>query len=90
MAKLEFIPATRDTDFLIIGNIPALIEECKSIRYSDMDTTAAPALAQAAHLRAIKLLNQELTHYLGQLNPAVNLAPFGTATLGRQMIGSLT
>jgi hypothetical protein len=24
MAKLEFIPANRDTDFLIVGNIPAL------------------------------------------------------------------
>ncbi|MDB6112674.1 MAG: hypothetical protein JWR69_4424, partial [Pedosphaera sp.] len=33
MAKLEFIPANRDTDFLIIGNIPALIEEFKAIRW---------------------------------------------------------
>lgn len=89
MAKLEFIPVNRDTDFLIIGNIPALIEECKAIRYSEMDVTNAAALEGKAHSKAIKYLNQELTHYLGKLQPAVNFAPFGTAKLEHQMIGRL-
>lgn len=89
MAKLEFIPANRTTDFLIIGNIPALIEECKSIRYSDMDAPNAPGLAAKSHLNAVNLLNKELGHYLGKLQPAVNFAPFGTATLERQRIGAM-
>jgi hypothetical protein len=89
MAKLEFIPANRDTDFLIIGNIPALIEECKAIRYSDMDVPNAMALESKAHGKAIKYLNQELGHYLGKLQPAVNVAPWGTAKLEDQMIGRL-
>ncbi len=89
MAKLEFIPANRDTDFLIIGNIPALIEECKAIRYGDMDAQAAPLLEAKAHKKAINYLNQELAHYLGKLQPAVNFAPFGTATLEDQRIGQL-
>lgn len=85
MAKLEFIPANRATDYLIIGNIPALIEECKANRFSDMDAAAAAGLEIKCHARAIRLLNQELTHYLGKQQPAVNLAPFGTATLSRAM-----
>ena len=85
MAKLEFIPAARLTDWLIIGNIPALIEECKAIRYSDMDSEKSPALEEKSHRRAIKMLNDELTHYLGTEMPAVNLAPFGTARLDRVM-----
>lgn len=89
MAKLEFIPANRATDFLIIGNIPALIEECKAIRYADMDTPEAAALETKSHAKAIKYLNQELNHYLGQMQPAVNFAPWGTATLERHRIGSL-
>lgn len=89
MAKLEFIPANRDTDFLIIGNIPALIEECKAIRYSDMDVPNAAMLEAKSHSKAIKYLNQELAHYLGKLQPAVNFAPFGTAKLEYQMIGRM-
>jgi hypothetical protein len=89
LCKLEFIPANRDTDYLIIGNIPALIEECKAIRYSDMDEPNAVTLEGKSHQKAIKYLNDELRHYLGELQPAVNLAPFGTATLRRQRIGTL-
>lgn len=89
LCKLEFIPANRDTDFLIIGNIPALIEECKAIRYSDMDEPNSVQLEAKAHAKAIKYLNDELRHYMGELSPAVNLKPFGTATLRRQRIGSM-
>lgn len=85
MAKLEFIPANKDTDFLIIGNIPALIEECQSIRYASMDVADALTLSEQHHQKAIRLLNQELVHYLGALEPAVNYAPWGTAKLRRPL-----
>lgn len=70
---------------MVIGNIPALIEECKAIRYSDMDSPGAAQIGQLRHLDAIKLLNKEMTHYLGSLQPAINVAPFGTAKLSRPM-----
>lgn len=85
MVKLEFIPANLDTDFLIIGNEPALIEEIKAIRYADQDAPNSPALQAKSHSAAIRLLNQELTHYLGELRPAINFAPFGTARLRRPL-----
>ena len=90
MAKLEYIPARRPTDFLVIGNIPALKEECLAIRYGEMDTKNAAALANKCHRAAIRLLNQEMTHYLGKDRIAVNFAPFGTAKLEHQNIGGLT
>lgn len=79
MCKLEHIPVAQLTDWMVIGNIPALIEECKAIRYSDMDNAGAAQMSANYHSKAIRLLNQEMTHYLGSLNPAVNFAPFGTA-----------
>lgn len=87
MVKLEFIPVSRSTDFNIIGNIPALIAEAKSIRYSDMDAANAPVMAQTSHRQAIKLLQDEMRHYLGELSSsiAVNFAPFGTARLSRPL-----
>lgn len=85
IAKLEFIPATRATDFLIIGNIPALIEECKANRYSDMDAANAPQLEAKCHAKAIRLLNNELGSYLGKYNIAINVSPFGTARLIRAL-----
>lgn len=85
MAKLEFIPANRDTDYLIIGNIPALIYECQAIRYGGMDSQEAPAMEAKNHAKAIKLLNDELRHYLGETNVAINVAPWGTAKLSRPM-----
>lgn len=89
MCKLEFQPAINPTDFLIIGNIPALKEECESIRYSEMDNPTAQQLSVLKHANAIKLLNEELGHQLGKYEPAVNVAPWGTAKLSHQEIGYL-
>lgn len=85
MCKLEFIPALRPTDYLIIGNIPALIYEAQAIRYGGMDAPNAAALEAKNHAKAIKLLNDELRHYLGEFQPAVNVAPWGTARLARPL-----
>jgi hypothetical protein len=89
MCKFEPIPVQVDTDFLVIGNIPALTEQCQAIRYSKMDEGNGMALTGPHHSRAIKLLQDEMRHYLGELQPAVNFAPWGTANLERQRIGSL-
>lgn len=90
MAKLEFVPVRVDSDYLLIGNIEALIAECESIRYSTMDDMRAKQMSQERHVQAIRLLQGELVHQLGKERPAINFAPFGNATLNRQMIGKLT
>lgn len=89
IAKLDLIPVAVDTDYLLFHNLEAIIEECQSIRYSEIDSGAAKQMAQEKHLQAVRLLQGELVHYLGKTSPAVNFAPFGDAHLGRQKIGSL-
>lgn len=87
MAKYEYRPAYAPTDMLTIGNIPALIQECCSLRHESIDNPTSRALAEVEHRKAIKLLNAELDHYMGRDNPAINVAPFGTAGLAKQRIG---
>lgn len=89
MLKYEFVPVMNDTDYLLIANIPALIEEAQAVRYSRMDTPSAAGLEAKHHSKAITLLNQEMTHYLGKKQPAINIAPWGTARLERAGIGTL-
>lgn len=89
MAKLEYIPVTVDTDYLIIGNIPALKQECMAVRYEESDSSNSLQMAVLKHRQAIKLLNQELEHYTGRLQPAIGFHPFGTADLKKQSIGTL-
>ena len=85
MVRLESLPLVYDTDFLVIGNVNALIEECKAQRYGDMDAEKAPTMEAKCHANAIKILNQEMNKYLGRQQPAVNFAPFGTARLSYPM-----
>ena len=54
-----------------------------------MDTPTAFQMAQVHHKNAIKLLNGQIVHHLGKEKIAVNFAPWGTATLRRQAIGTL-
>jgi hypothetical protein len=89
IAKLEFIPVVVDTDYCIIQNAEAIIEECMSIRYSRIDTVSAKQMSREHHRNAIGLLNGELTHYLGMDQPAVIFAPFGSAHLRNQKIGAI-
>lgn len=89
IAKLDLVPVAVDTDYLLFQNLEAVIEECCSVRYSEMDNGDAKQMAQEKHLQAIRLLQGELVHYLGKEKPAVNFAPFGSARLGRQKIGAL-
>lgn len=89
IAKLELIPVIVDTDYCLIQNEEAIIEEAQSKRYSIIDTPTAKQMAQEKHAQAIRLLNGELNHYLGMNSPAVNVAPFGSARLERQRIGTM-
>ena len=73
IVKLEFVPAWRDTDPLIIGNVPALIEECLAIKYGRMDDTNAGTLEDRHHAKAVRLLQDELRHYVGETKPSVTI-----------------
>jgi hypothetical protein len=73
VAKLEYIPAYRDTDPLIIGNIPALLEMCQALRGYSQEVTAAHEMAEKHEARAIRLLKREMDHYLGNQQPAVTV-----------------
>lgn len=89
MAKLALIPVAVDSDYLLISNIAALKEECQSVRFSEMDDSTSAGQSALHHRKAINLLNGELTFWLGKERPAINFAPFGTAKLSHQRIGSL-
>ena len=89
IAKLELIPVQLDSDYCLIQNLEAIIEECQAIRYDRMDSLASKQLSAAAHLKAIGFLNGELGHYLGLDRPAVSFRPFGSARLERHKVGMI-
>lgn len=90
MAKLALIPVEVDPDYLVIQNLAALKEECQAVRFGEMDDSTSAGQAALRHKKAINLLNGELVHHLGKERPAISFAPFGTAKLSHQRIGSLT
>lgn len=83
IAKLELLPVVVDTDYTLIQNLEAIIEECQSVRYSEMDNPGAKQMAAERHTQAIRLLNGELNHYIGKNDVAVGFFPFGSARLNR-------
>lgn len=88
IAKLDLVPAVVDTDYLLIQNPEALIEEASAIRYSEVDSSESKAMSQQHHKEAIRYLMGELTHFLGKDSPAFEFAPFGSARLEKQGIGT--
>lgn len=89
IVKLDLVPVQSDTDYLLIQNLEAIIEEAGAVRYSPMDTQAAKQFEAIQHRKAVRLLQGELVHYLGQKRPAIYFAPFGSARLSRRKIGTL-
>jgi len=92
MAKLEPIPVKVDSDYLTLTGeigLQALICECQATRLSKVDSLAAKQEARERHNAAIRLLQGQLVHYLGKQDPAISFAPFGTARLRRQRIGTM-
>ncbi|MGP1665463.1 MAG: hypothetical protein ACTS5I_06035, partial [Rhodanobacter sp.] len=84
IAKLEPIPMVVDTDYALLNNLQAIIAECQSVRYDEMDTTSAKQMARERHEYAIGLLNGELAHAQGKDSLAVGFAPFGSARLAKR------
>lgn len=85
-ARLDFIPVVNEVDYLTIPTISALIEECRSIRFSRMDSPAAQQQALVCHGRAISLLNGALDTYVGKTNVALSVPIFGSDRLQRQPV----
>lgn len=86
MCKLDFVPAQVDTDYLLIASVPALLEECMSIRYGRMDTPGAQQLSDQHHARALRLLNGQLDHYLGKERVSISVPIFGSDRLTTQPV----
>lgn len=89
IVKMDLVPVQTDTDYCMIQNLEAIIEECQSIRLSECDTPGAKQMAAERHIQAIRMLNGELGHYMGLQQPAILFSPFGSARLECQKIGSL-
>jgi len=87
IVKMEMIPVVYDTDYTLLQNMEAILEEAQSIRYSEIDSPGAKQMAAERHKQAIFMLNGELGHYLGTKSPAINVRPFGSARLERVRIG---
>ncbi len=89
IAKMDLVPVTTDTDYCLIQNLEAIIEECAAIRYSEMDSPTAKQMSRERHQMAVTLLNGEIMHFMGAKDVAVGVFPFGSAKLRRQKIGWL-
>lgn len=76
--KLDFIPVLNETDYLLIPNPPALIEEAMSIRFSRIESSNASEQSMLHHVRAINLLNGQHDHYHGKTNTALAMPLFGS------------
>lgn len=89
LVKLDLIPVVVDTDYCLLQCLEAILEECQAIRYSKIDTVSAKQMAQEKHMQAVRYLNGEIKHFLGERTPSVVFAPFGSAHLRHKRIGSL-
>jgi hypothetical protein len=80
MAKLEFIPARQDADWLLISNLPALKDEIQSIMKYENNL---PQEGAFWHAKAISTLRAETRHLLGHgaVNP-MRMAPRNVAGAG--------
>lgn len=67
IGKFEFIPVKVDTDYLIIGNIPALKELCVAIVNAEKapDSIAKNQIMTSGYAMAMNELDSELRHYRG-------------------------
>lgn len=87
IAKLDLIPSVVDTDYLLLTSAEAIIEECASVRYSQVDNPTSQQMALTKHTQAVRFLTGELSHVNGIDTPAVSFKPFGSADLRRVRIG---
>ncbi len=78
MVKWDFVPLTCDSDYLNLGCIPALLDECQAIRYGRMDVPGAQQLGASKHASALRLLFGKIQNYLGNEQPAIRRSLFGS------------
>lgn len=84
--RLDFVPVANETDYLTIQNVPALLEEAISIKYSRMDSGNAAQQSMLHHQRALQYLNGQLDAYEGKISTAVKVPIFGSNRLRRQPV----
>lgn len=67
LVKLEFIKVQKDTDYLIIGNLPALKEMMMALQKAEdePDAIRKVQIVSAGMTVAKQVLDQQLDHYLG-------------------------
>lgn len=79
--RIDFIPVANETDYLPIPNVPALIEEAMSVRYSRMDSPNSAQQSATHHVRALNLLNGQIDAMEGKTTVAINVPIFGSARI---------
>jgi hypothetical protein len=84
--RLDFIPVANETDYLLIQNVPALIEESMSIRFSRMHSFSAAQQSGLHHARALALLNGQLDMFQGKVSTAIKVPIFGSDKMRRQPV----
>jgi hypothetical protein len=84
--RLDFVPVNNETDFLLIPNIEALIQECRAIRFENMDSAMAAQQAIVHHGKAIALLSGQLDKMCGKTNTAIKVPIWGSNVLTRQPV----
>lgn len=67
VGKLDFVPVKNATDYLLIGNLPALKEMMSAIKKAENEATsvAANQIIASGMATAMAILDQELDHQLG-------------------------
>jgi hypothetical protein len=92
IVKLDMLPVKVDSDYCILqgdAGKEAIILEAQAMRMESIDSGSAQAMAHNFHRQAIRMLNGQLTHYLGTDEPALTYSIFGDAPLNRHRIGTL-
>lgn len=62
LAKREFAPVTNDTDFLMLGSLPALKEMMQAVQQRQQDRFDE---ADRHEAKAFEILDREAAHYIG-------------------------
>jgi hypothetical protein len=65
VVKLDHIDVRRDTDWFVLGNLPALKNAAKAVQLEEQQNVGEAARYFG---EAIRLLEVELTHYQGKSN----------------------
>lgn len=84
IVRLELVPASVDTDWLFISNVPALAAACRALMHEDRNQKGE---AEVEWERAKRILRNELEKYCPGDKVRVNVRPFGSATPRRVFAG---